>query len=407
MFESVKSVRVLLAGTAINVCVGFLFAWSVFKLELVAGWGWSYTAANAPYTVAIIWWAVSLLMAGLLQHKLGPKKLIQAGIALVGIGLMAAGFVASPAAMIFCVGILSATGIGFSYGCITPLAMQWFHSSKKGFVSGLTVGGFGLAAVIYAPLASALISGLGISRSFVILGAGVLLIGLPLSTLLAIPPSGHFPPAPPVSARGKHAPLPCGPEFSWRQMIKTTQFYQLWLMFLLSASAGVMLIGHLAAIATRQAGITNSAIIVSLLAVSNAAGRILGGLFSDKIGRLRLLLLVFTTQLLNMLAFSFYSSFILIVFGTLVAGFSYGALMSAFPAITADTWGMKSYGINYGLMFTAWGLSGVLGPFIAGYTVDLANNYTPAFLLSAVFLGIALLLGMLFNSAKKLLIQQG
>jgi MFS family permease len=177
-------------------------------------------------------------------------------------------------------------------------------------------------------------------------------------------------------------------------MLKTPSFYILWVMFVLSSSAGVMMIGHLASIATKQANILNSAYIVSLLAISNASGRVGGGMLSDRIGRRNTMLLVFGTQLLNMLAFNFYTTELLIVVGTIIAGFSYGSLMSTFPSITSDNWGMKSYGANYGVLYTAWGVSGVVGPLIAGWAIDATGSYSLAYTISALLLGVAIALGI-------------
>jgi OFA family oxalate/formate antiporter-like MFS transporter len=223
----------------------------------------------------------------------------------------------------------------------------------------------------------------------------VLLVGIPLTFFVDNPPAGYVPAAPAVVA-GKTPPADhISYEYTWRQMPRTREFYLLWMMFVLSSSAGVMMIGHLASIATKQAGILNSAIIVSLLAISNASGRVGGGILSDKIGRRNTMLLVFSTQLVNMLAFISYTTMPLIILGTFVAGFSYGALMSVFPSTTSDNWGMKSYGANYGVLYTAWGVSGVVGPLIAAWVVDKTGTYALAYTISAVLLGVAILLGLM------------
>lgn len=394
-----KAVGVLLAGTGINLSIGVLYAWSVFKKAMVlpldkGGWAWTHSQANAAYTTAVVQWAVALLIAGVIQDRIGPKRVIQLGVLLVGMGLIASSFFHTPFAMILTVGIVVATGIGFTYGCVTPAAMKWFHASKKGMVSGITVGGFGLAAVYLAPLTGSLIKGFGISRTFLLLGLGVLLVGLPLTRLVDNPPAGYVPEAP-AQASDTAQTKPLSYDYTWKQMLKTRQFYLLWVMFVLSSSAGVMMIGHLASIATKQAGIVNSAIVVSLLAISNASGRVGGGILSDKIGRRNTMLLVFSTQALNMLAFATYTTVPLIILGTFVAGFSYGSLMSVFPSTTADNWGMKSYGANYGVLYTAWGVSGVVGPLIAGLAVDRTGTYALAYTLSAALLGVAILLGLM------------
>jgi MFS family permease len=399
MSKSNKAVGILVAGTCINLSIGVLYAWSVFKKAIVANWGWTHSQANAAYTTAIVIWAVALLIAGVIQDRIGPKRVIQLGVLFVGAGLISSSFFQTPFAMVLTVGVVVGTGIGFVYGCITPAAMKWFHSSKKGMVSGITVGGFGIAAVYLAPLTSALIKSFGISRTFLILGVGVLLVALPLSMLVDNPPAGYVPEAPVVVKKPFRVKVGSY-DHTWQQMLKTWPFYVIWVMFVLSSSAGVMMIGHLASIATKQAGIVNSAYIVSLLAISNASGRVGGGILSDTIGRRNTLMVVFTTQAINMLCFAAYTTMPLIFLGTVVAGFSYGSLMSVYPSITSDNWGMKSYGANYGVLYTAWGVSGVVGPLIAGWAVDKTGTYAMAYTISAALLGVALVLGAILKPVK-------
>lgn len=389
--------KTLIAGTCINLSIGVIYAWSVIKKSMVSQWQWTHTEANMPYTVGIIVWAIALLLAGILQDRFGPKRVIQLGVTLVGTGLMASSFVTSPLGMVFTFGVGVATGIGFTYACITPCCMKWFHPSKKGMVSGITVGGFGLAAVYLAPLTGKLISVFGISETFLILGIGVLLVAWPLTMLMDNPPASFIAPAPKNMLASSKASAQKSPDFTWQQIVKTKEFYLLWIMFAFSSSAGVMMIGHLASIASVQAGIQDVALIVSLLAVSNAAGRVGGGILSDKIGRRNTMLLVFSTQLANMAAFIHYTNLPLIALGTIVAGLSYGSLMSVFPSITSDKWGMKNYGTNYGVLYMAWGVSGVVGPLIAAWVVDATGTYAWAYMISAVLLGTAIGLGLLIK----------
>lgn len=385
----------LIAGTCINLSIGVIYAWSVIKKSMVADWGWTNAQANSAYTTGIVVWALALLVAGRLQDSFGPKRVIQAGVTLVGAGLIASSFVTTPLAMVISFGFVVATGIGFTYACITPCCMKWFDASKKGMVSGITVGGFGLAAVYLAPLSSTLIQHFGISQTFLILGLGVLVVALPLTRLMDNPPADHVPAPPALSAGQPAKKQQVSHDYTWQQIIRTRQFYYLWIMFVLASSAGVMMIGHLASIAAMQAGIVNVALIVSLLAVSNAGGRVGGGILSDRIGRKNTMLLVFATQLVNMLAFVHYTNLPLIALGTLVTGLSYGSLMSVFPSTTADNWGMKNYGSNYGVLYLAWGVSGVVGPLIAAWVVDTTGTYALAYTVSAVLLGIAFVVGLM------------
>lgn len=405
MLEATKAQKTLIAGTCINLTIGVIYAWSVIKKSMVSQWGWTNTEANFPYTTGIIVWAVALLVAGILQDRFGPKRVIQAGVTLVGVGLIASNFATSPLAMAGTFGVVVATGIGFTYACITPCCMKWFHSSKKGMVSGVTVGGFGLAAVYLAPLTGELISVFGISETFLILGVGVLLIAFPLTLLVDNPPQSFLAPPPRNFANiTSTSSTQTSSGFTWNQIIKTKEFYFLWTMFAFSSSAGVMMIGHLASIASFQAGLQNVTLIVSLLALSNALGRVGGGILSDKLGRENTMLLVFSLQLLNMLAFVHYTNLSLIALGTVIAGLSYGSLMSVFPSTTADRWGLKNYGTNYGVLYLAWGISGVVGPLIAAWVVDNTGTYELAYVISAALLGIAIVLGLIIKSEKALVV---
>ncbi|MXR36007.1 L-lactate MFS transporter [Craterilacuibacter sinensis] len=396
-----KAVSVLVAGTCINLTIGVLYAWSVIKKGLVADWGWSNTEASMPYNVAIVVWAIALLAAGVMQDRIGPKKVITLGVVLVGLGMILSSFVPqdSVIGLTIAFGGIVGTGIGFAYACVTPAAMKWFHSSKKGMVSGITVGGFGLAAVYLAPLCTHLIEAYGISKSFMILGSAVLLIALPLTRLISNPPEGYTPAAPALAA-GAVAPKVSEHNLTWREMIKTRQFYFLWIMFVFSSSAGVMIIGNLASIATDQAGILNPAYLVSILAIANASGRVGGGMLSDKIGRTNTMLLAFAVQAANMLAFATYQDASMILVGTVVAGLAYGSLMSVFPSTTADFYGLKNYGANYGVLYTAWGVSGFVGPLLAGLAVDMTGTYSAAYMISAALLGVAIVLGFMTKPVK-------
>lgn len=152
-----KAGKILWTGFCINLAIGILYAWSVFKKSLVIDYGWSNADATLPYTVAIVVFAAALLVAGILQDKMGPRKVLILGTSLVGTGMILSGLVASPAALVLTFGVVVGTGIGFGYACLSPAAMKWFHPSRKGFVNDVITAGFGLGAVYLAPLTSQLI----------------------------------------------------------------------------------------------------------------------------------------------------------------------------------------------------------------------------------------------------------
>ncbi len=398
-------VVILAAATGINLTLGVLYSWSIISKDLVLVLGWSNSAASLPYTVAIIVFAIALLVAGRLQDKMGPKRFVIVGVILVGLGLIASSFSTSPAMMMISYGVLVGTGIGFGYSCVTPAVMKWWHQDKKGLVTGIVVGGFGVASVYVAPVTTMLLQNYGLELTFRLLGVFVLFAGLPLSMLITNPPEGYTPAAPLQKKNAPRKQTAVARDYEWKEMLKTSQFYMLWVMFALASSAGLMIIGSISIIAKQQAAFEAGFLLVVLLAIFNAAGRIFGGLLSDKIGRIRTLQLMIILQGLNMLAFAFYTSPLTIAIGTAAAGVAYGSLLSLFPSITSDYYGMKNFGLNYGILYTAWGISGAIGPVIASAVADVTGTFVMAYMISAGLLALTLGLNLVLkplNSIKEL-----
>ncbi|EAS64223.1 OFA family MFS transporter [Photobacterium angustum] len=391
MFDRAK--QILIAGFCINLCIGILFTWSVFKKALVVDLGWTNSEASLPYTVAIITFSITLLLAGILQDKFGPKRVLIAGTICSGLGLIASGYITNPTQLIFTFGILAGGGIGFGYACLSPAAMKWFHPSKRGLVNGLIAAGFGLAGVYLAPLITSLIGSYGISNSFIILGIALLCIATPLAFTITNPPS-HYVPIASSKQTDKKVAVP-QKEMCWTAMLKTTQFYSIWVMYLCASSTGLMIIGNITSIASAQAGMTDAAHLVVILALFNTSGRVFAGMLCDKIGGLKTLSLSFMLSIANMMLFPHYTSHIGLIIGMATAGLCYGTLPAVFPSLTAGFYGLKNYGTNYGVVYTAWGVSGFIGPVIAAVAVDTTGNYNLAYFYSAIIMGIAFVFSVL------------
>ena len=382
---------ILIACILINVSVGVLYAWSVIKAKLIETWGWTSVEAGLPYTLAIITLAIGVFVGGRLQDKFGPRWVITCGGALAGLGLIFSGILGdNPASVAICFGLITGTGIGLCYGCATPPALKWFHPTKKGLVSGLIVGGFGIAAVFLAPIANVLlnIDSIGIEGTMMILGTSTIVISIPLAQFIKNPPTDYTPPAPKhiKETTVKSAPAV---DFNWTDMMKTRRFYLIFFMFLFSSSVGLMIIGNMSKIASTQANITSPAIlagIVAFLAATNTFGRVLGGIMADKIGPVNALFVVFILQALNMVGFMFYGNLALLILGVIVVGFAYGTLVSAFPAITAGQFGLKRFGANYGIVFLSWGLAGAAAPIMADYFYGIHENFKMAFIICAIMM---------------------
>lgn len=385
------------AALGVNLVLGLLYTWGVFQKALVAQWGWSSTMASLPYSISIAVFAFMMIFAGRAQDKIGPRYVAMLGGILLGIGLIASGFTKSPTVMVFTFGIVAACGIGLGYSATTPCAIKWFESSKRGLISGIVVAGVGLAPVYIAPLTNFLIEDYGIQQTFIILGIFAILATVMFSLILRNPPAGYIP----AQNSGSANVTIASTDTPWEKMIKKRPFYFLWFMYLLSATAGLMLIGHLPKIAATQANWKAGFYLIVVLSVFNAIGRVAVGTLSDKIGRSTSMMIVFVLQAANMFVFSFYDTIPLLVLGAALAGLAYGALFTLFPTTTADFFGVKNLGVNYGIIFTGWGIAGIVGPMIAGMVNDATGTYTISYYVSGSLLIIAVILVKLMKAPVK------
>ncbi|HHW43387.1 MFS transporter [Desulfofundulus thermobenzoicus] len=392
---------VTFAGTGINLCLGVLYTWSVFAAALINQLGWSKTASAIPYTIACVVFAIAMVPAGRLVDKIGPRWVATIGGIFAGGGLILSGlFGNSFQVLAITFGVIVGIGLGFGYAAPTPAAVKWFKPHMKGQISGLVVAGFGLASVYIAPMTNAFIKSFGVIHSFYVEGLIFLIATVILAQVLSFPPSGYQPVGGQPPATRAAAAAASKRDFSPTEMLATPQFYLLWLMYAFTASAGLMIIGHLAKIAEIQAGIKWGFAFVAVLAVANAGGRILAGWLSDKLGRTNTMLLVFLIQAANMFMFASYRSVGALLVGAILTGIAYGSLLSLFPSATYDFFGLKHAGVNYGWVFTAWGAGSLIGPIIAGRMADLYKVYNNAYLISAVLLLVAAVMALVTRPPK-------
>lgn len=386
------------AALGINLIMGALYSWGVIKKALVSDWHWTNTDAALPFTVSAAVFAFTMIFAGRAQDKYGPRPVTIFGGIMLGAGLIASGFATSLPVMIFTFGVIGAIGIGLGYSAVTPCAIKWFDSSKKGLITGIVVSGVGLSPVYMAPIASELLKRYGISNTFIILGVFAIAIVLILSVFITNPPRID---APKVENKVT-VPASKGNDFTWQEVLGTPQFYLLWIMYLLAATAGLMLIAHLPSIAAVQADWkTAGYLLIVILSVFNALGRISGGILSDKVGRIRAMMILFLVQAVNMFLFAFYTSVPTLVIGSAIAGLAYGAIFTLFPTTTAEFFGLKNMGVNYGLIFTGWGIAGVCGPILGGVVADKTGAYSNGYIVAGIFLIIATILVRVLKAPKE------
>jgi OFA family oxalate/formate antiporter-like MFS transporter len=387
---------VTMAGLGINLALGILYTWSIFKQEIkesiMAGDGrfnWDIASLNDPFAVCCLTFTLAMLAAGRLQDKVNPRLTAIFGGLLTGAGLLATSQSNILANWILGFGVLTGLGLGFGYASATPPAIKWFPSSKTGMIAGIVVAGFGLASVYIAPLATYLIAKFGLSQAMMIFGIAFLLAVCGLAMLLVNPPEGYKPAEAKASGDKVRTLRPSirNEDFPPSEVIKTKAFLKLWFMFFVASGAGLIIIGSVAGMAKQSMG-SLAWVVVALMAVGNAGGRVVAGILSDRIGRTTTLLAMLTFQgaVITSLIFIGEGNAVLLVAAATLIGFNYGTNLSLFPSVTKDYFGLRNFGANYGLVFSAWGVGGFLFPRASQMIVAQTGSPEAAYIMAAFLL---------------------
>jgi OFA family oxalate/formate antiporter-like MFS transporter len=404
--------RVTFAGMGINLALGILYTWSVISKGIPDEWGWNHTDKVLPYMFCCLIFSLVMVPAGRMQDKIGPRSVAAIGGILVGIGFIIASMTTTLIGFIIGFGVLAGAGIGFGYASATPPAVKWFPASKTGMIAGIVVSGFGLASVYAAPLAKWLTTQYGLQKTMLILGLGFLFLITGVKTILTplwFGLSQMLQAPDPDLLQLKYmkdylagkdekevtAAVHDKDNLTPKEMLCTVQFYMLWFMYACGAGAGLMIISKLAAIASLQAGISLGFLLVAVLAIGNGGGRILAGILSDKIGRKATMFICFVLQaiLIFLLSKSSGENFLgtvpaMAIISALI-GANYGSNLALFPSITKDFYGLKNFGMNYGLVFTSWGVGGFVLAFIAGKMYDKFQTFNIAYYSASALLILA------------------
>ena len=380
----------VVGGVLMNMALGTLYGWSVFVAPLEARFGWKRAETSMVFTIAVTVFALSFVLAGRIQDKYGPMPCSLIGGVLVSVGFFLCAYTTSLTYLYVCFGVIGGLGNGFGYATPIPVMAKWFPD-KRGLAIGLAVGAYGAGSAIFGPLAQLkLIPAYGLAATFQILGAIFLVMTMVGAVLLRNPPAGYRPAGwVAVSGAGLGAQ-----EFAPAEVLRTSSFYWMWFGYALGCSAGLMVISQLVPFA-KSVGVVGAALSTMTLvvgAVGNASGRILSGWLSDRLGRFNVLRVMIGVSVLAMMVLAATgSSVILLYVGVFVVYWCYGTQLSVNGVAAADFWGTKNAGVNYGMLFTAWGVAGIIGPRIGGVLFDRYHNYQAAFQTAAVLAGVALI----------------
>ncbi len=372
---------VVVGAVIVQLCLGAVYAWSLFNQPLIDKFGWDKPDVVLTFSITIATMSIFTIIAGKIQDKIGPRWVATCGGILLGAGLILASNATSITQLYIFYGLIGGAGIGTAYVCPLATCLKWFPD-KRGLISGIAVAGFGAGSLVFKPLILVFMASFGVSATFLYLGI-IYLIAIVLGAqLLVVPPAGFVPAGwtpPAVSAGG-------GQDFSTGQMLGTMQFYALWVMFLFGCMAGLMVIGLAKDIGTElvkldAAAAANAVVIV---AIFNAAGRIIWGTLSDKLGRINSLVVMYILAAVAMFSMSAVTmnNITFLALCSLI-GFCFGGFLALFPSITTDYYGTKNLGTNYGIIFLAYGSAAIVGPII-GTSVP----FTQAFLIAGVLCAI-------------------
>jgi len=386
----------IVGGLFMNLALGSLYAWSVFVAPLEKEFGWKRADTSLVFTWAIVVFALSFIIAGRLQDKIGPFKVSLAGCILLTFGFLLCAGTSSLTYLIVCFGVLVGIGNGFGYATPIPVMAKWFPD-KRGLAVGLAVAGYGGGSAIFGPLANLwLIPAYGWRVTFVVLGIVFFVMTLVGSFLLKNPPVGYKPagwtPAPASKVAATTHEFPPG------EMWRTSPAYFMWIAYALGTSAGLMVISQLVPFAKSMniPGEALAAITLFVGAAGNASGRIFSGWMSDAMGRLNVLRLMIGISAVAMpLLYLTGSNVAMLYVMVFVVYWCYGTQLSVNASTTSDFWGTKNAGINYGLLFTAWGVAGMIGPRIGGVLFDKYKNYEAAFYTAGALAVVALVCQLL------------
>lgn len=377
---------VVLGSLIMQLSLGAIYTWSLFNNPLVEKFGWDPGATVFTFSVTLVFFAISVIIAGAIQDKIGPRKVATVGGLLTGLGVALSSLATTPTMLYITYGFIAGVGIGSAY--VTPLAtcVKWFPE-KRGLINGLVLAALGLGGVIFKPVILHFIATYGVSTAFLYLGliyGSLIVVG---AQFLAVPPAGYTPPGWVPPATAENAVAPGSRNYTLKEALKTPQIYILFTWMLFGAGAGLMVISVAANIGMTLVGLTlaaagNAVVTISLF---NAAGRLIWGGLSDKIGRVPSVLAIFILLGLAMIFMGLASmTYVTFLLATCVIGFCFGGTAAIFPTITAEWFGTKNVGNNYGAVFLFYGVAAMIAP-----KLSVGLGFQNAFLIGAIVCGIA------------------
>jgi MFS transporter, OFA family, oxalate/formate antiporter len=382
---------IAIAGVFLQIALGAVYAWSVFRVPLTKQFGWSISEVTLTFTISIFVLGIAAFFGGLWLNRKGPRIVALTGGVLYGLGVFLASFSHSLSWLYLSYGVIGGIGLGFGYIVPVAVLVKWFPD-RRGLITGIAVGGFGAGALITAPVATRLIQSVGVLNTFAYLGIAYLVVTVIAGWFMQNPPDGWKPEG--WSPTALETSQRAGHDYVLGEALKKWQWWALWLLLFLNTCAGISIISQEASIFQELTKV--SAVVaggmVGVASLGNAVGRVFWAWASDLITRRATFFVMFLVQVVLFWFLPNIGAATLMTIVTFVVLMCYGGGFGTMPAFTADYFGPKNVGPIYGLMLTAWGFASAFGPLFIAHMRETTGSYSGSLHVIAGVMAVSTLL---------------
>lgn len=397
----------VIAAVAIQLCLGIAYIWSVFQTGIAESiFGGDNSAAGLTFSLLLFNLSIGSVIGGKLAAKYSTRMVVILGGLILSAGFFLASFVTSsfPWGLWLSYGVMGGIGMGFTYSTSIACAQKWFPD-KRGLITGIIVSALGFGGVVFTPVTEALITHfggpqVGELKTFRVLSLVFLTVCTIGGFAMKNPPEGYFKDI----VFSDNATAKSAKDFTPSQIIKTPQYYIVAITFMLACMGGLMMIGFAKPIAVAK-GLGDTATIgVLLISMFNSAGRLVWGTISDRLGRMKTIIMILAgTAGLSLLVNLAVGYWIYALIACI--GFFYGGLLSTFPSLTSDLWGAKNMATNYGLVLLGFGTGAIISSYVAGYYKNIAAQdislMFPAFIIASLCATAGIVMMLILNMLNK------
>src|SRR6266478_1910234 len=390
---------IAIAGVFLQIALGAVYAWSVFRVPLVKQFGWSISEVTLTFTISIFVLGFAAFFGGLWLNRKGPRVVVLTGGALYGLGIFLASFTHRLSWLYLTYGVVGGIGLGLAYIVPVAVLVKWFPD-RRGLITGIAVGGFGAGALVTAPVATRLIQSVGVLQTFAYLGIAFLVVTVAAGYFMQDPPEGWRPEvwAPTASQASQRSSR----DYTLGEALRTWQCWALWLLLFLNTCAGISVISQESPLFQELARVSAVAAagMVGVASIGNALGRVFWAWASDSITRRATFVVMFLAQAVLFWILPSISSAAVVTVVAFVILMCYGGGFGTMPAFAADYFGSKNVGPIYGLMLTAWGFASAFGPLLIAYMQQASGVYRGALHVIAGIMAVSVVLPFIVSPPK-------